>query len=60
MSLQSGSAGAWLDPSADRNGGQIYIDGFTGGIGRLSLPIREIRINQNPSRRNMTDGFWPH
>lgn len=40
---------ALAGPSAGPNGGQIYIDGFTGTGG---LPpretIREIRVNQNP------------
>ena len=40
---------ALAGPSVGPNGGQIFIDGFTGGG---SLPskdsIREIRINQNP------------
>ena len=39
---------AMAGPAAGPNGGQIYIDGFSGG----SLPpkelIREVRINQNP------------
>jgi hypothetical protein len=39
---------AMAGPSAGPNGGQLYIDGFTG----MSMPpkeaIREIRINQNP------------
>src|SRR5207237_303116 len=30
------------------NGGQIYIDGFTGGTLPPKSSIREIRINQNP------------
>ena len=40
---------ALAGPSAGPNGGQIYIDGFTGN-GRLPPKdaIREIRINQNP------------
>src|SRR5689334_707196 len=40
---------ALAGPSAGPDGGQIYVDGFSGG---RSLPakssIREIRINQNP------------
>ena len=40
---------ALAGPSVGPNGGQIFIDGFTGGT---TLPskdaIREIRINQNP------------
>jgi hypothetical protein len=35
-------------PSAGPNGGQIYIDGFTGGTLPPKPSIREIRINQNP------------
>lgn len=34
--------------SAGPNGGQIYIDGFTGGQLPPRESIREIRINQNP------------
>ncbi len=34
--------------SAGPNGGQIYIDGFTGGNLPPKESIREIRINQNP------------
>jgi hypothetical protein len=34
--------------SAGPNGGQIYIDGFTGGQMPPKDSIREIRINQNP------------
>ena len=30
------------------NGGQIYIDGFTGGRLPPKESIREIRINRNP------------
>src|SRR5581483_3059205 len=35
-------------PSAGPSGGQIYIDGFTGGQLPPKSAIREIRINQNP------------
>src|SRR4051812_1280663 len=35
-------------PSAGPNGGQIYIDGFTGGRLPPKEAIREIRINSNP------------
>ena len=35
-------------PSAGPNGGQIYIDGFTGGQLPPKAAIREIRVNQNP------------
>jgi hypothetical protein len=34
--------------SAGPNGGQIYIDGFTGGRIPPKEAIREVRINQNP------------
>lgn len=39
---------ALAGPSAGPNGGQIYIDGFTGGRLPPREAIREIRINQNP------------
>src|ERR1700724_1285708 len=39
---------ALAGPSAGPNGGQIYIDGFTGGATPPKASIREIRINQNP------------
>lgn len=39
---------ALAGPSAGPNGGQIYIDGFTGGNMPPKEAIREIRINQNP------------
>ena len=39
---------ALAGPSAGPNGGQIYIDGFTGGQIPPKASIREIRINQNP------------
>lgn len=35
-------------PSAGPNGGQIYIDGFTGGQLPPKSAILEIRVNQNP------------
>ncbi len=38
----------WRGPSAGPNGGQIYIDGFTGGQLPPKADILEIRINQNP------------
>jgi hypothetical protein len=38
---------ALAGPSAGPNGGQIYIDGFTGGRLPPKDTIREIRINQN-------------
>lgn len=39
---------ALAGPSAGPNGGQIFIDGFTGGRLPPRESIREIRINQNP------------
>jgi len=39
---------ALAGPSAGPNGGQFYIDGFTGGQLPPKASIREIRINQNP------------
>jgi hypothetical protein len=39
---------ALAGPSAGPNGGQIYIDGFTGGRLPPKSSIREIRVNQNP------------
>ena len=39
---------ALAGPSAGPNGGQIYIDGFTGGQLPPKSSIREIRVNQNP------------
>ncbi len=39
---------ALAGPSAGPNGGEIYIDGFTGGQIPPKASIREIRINQNP------------
>jgi hypothetical protein len=39
---------ALAGPSAGPNGGQIYIDGFTGGQLPPKSSIREIRLNQNP------------
>ncbi len=39
---------ALAGPAAGPNGGQIYIDGFTGGQLPSKESIREIRINQNP------------
>ncbi len=35
-------------PSAGPNGGEIYINGFTGGDMPPKSAIREIRVNQNP------------
>jgi hypothetical protein len=39
---------ALAGPAAGPNGGQIYIDGFSGGQLPPKSAIREIRINQNP------------
>jgi hypothetical protein len=39
---------ALAGPSAGPNGGQIYIDGFTGGRLPPRESIREVRVNQNP------------
>jgi hypothetical protein len=39
---------ALAGPSAGPNGGQIYIDGFTGDTLPPKASIREIRINSNP------------
>jgi len=39
---------ALAGPSAGPNGGQIYIDGFSGGQLPPKASIREIRVNQNP------------
>jgi len=44
----SNELNALAGPSAGPNGGQIYIDGFTGGNLPPKSAIREIRINQNP------------
>jgi uncharacterized membrane protein YgcG len=39
---------ALAGPAAGPNGGEIYIDGFSGGQLPPKSSIREIRINQNP------------
>ena len=39
---------ALAGPGAGPNGGQIYIDGFSGGNLPPKETIREVRINQNP------------
>jgi hypothetical protein len=39
---------ALAGPAAGPNGGQIFIDGFTGGRLPPKASIREIRINQSP------------
>ena len=45
---------ALAGPAAGPSGGQIYIDGFTGGTLPAKDSIREIRINQNPFSPNST------
>lgn len=45
--LQS-ALNALAGPSAGPNGGQIFVDGFSGGRLPSKESIREIRINQNP------------
>jgi len=44
----SSELSALAGPSAGPSGGQIYVDGFTGGQLPPKSSIREIRINQNP------------
>ena len=39
---------ALAGPAAGPNGGQIFIDGFTGGRLPPKSSIREVRVNQNP------------
>jgi hypothetical protein len=39
---------ALAGPGAGPNGGQLYVDGFSGGKLPAKNTIREIRINQNP------------
>ena len=39
---------ALAGPAAGPNGGEIYIDGFSGGQIPPKSAIREIRVNQNP------------
>lgn len=39
---------ALAGPAAGPNGGEIYIDGFSGGQIPPKSSIREIRVNQNP------------
>ena len=49
---------AMAGPSAGPNGGQIFIDGFTGGRMPPKESIREVRINQNPfNAENSGIGF---
>ena len=44
----SSELSALAGPAAGPNGGQIYVDGFTGGQLPPKSSIREIRVNQNP------------
>jgi hypothetical protein len=44
----SSELSALAGPAAGPSGGQIYVDGFTGGQLPPKSSIREIRINQNP------------
>src|ERR1017187_203290 len=48
LGLKGTDLDARAGPAAGPNGGQIYIDGFTGGQLPPKESIREIRINQNP------------
>src|SRR5215212_4094443 len=49
---------AMAGPSAGPNGGQIFIDGFTGGPMPPKESIREVRVNQNPfNAENNNIGF---
>ena len=53
---------ALAGPSVGPNGGQIFIDGFTGGSLPSKDSIREIRINQNPfgAEKRSTFGAYRH
>src|SRR5215213_5574961 len=54
----SAAVSAMAGPSAGPNGGQIFIDGFTGGRMPPKESIREVRINQNPfNAENNSIGF---
>ncbi|QHS51902.1 carboxypeptidase-like regulatory domain-containing protein [Edaphobacter sp. 12200R-103] len=44
----SSELSALAGPAAGPSGGQIYVDGFTGGQLPPKSSIREIRVNQNP------------
>ncbi len=44
----SNELSALAGPAAGPSGGQVYIDGFTGGQLPPKSAIREIRVNQNP------------
>ncbi len=49
---------ALAGPSVGPNGGQIYIDGFTGGRMPPKEAIREVRVSQNPlNAENDQPGF---
>ncbi len=49
---------AMAGPSTGPNGGQIFIDGFTGGNMPPKESIREVRVNQNPfNAENNSIGF---
>ncbi|HYG81605.1 MAG TPA: carboxypeptidase regulatory-like domain-containing protein, partial [Pyrinomonadaceae bacterium] len=49
---------ALAGPSVGPNGGQIYIDGFTGGRIPPKEAIREVRVSQNPlNAENDQPGF---
>ncbi|HSK62605.1 MAG TPA: carboxypeptidase-like regulatory domain-containing protein, partial [Pyrinomonadaceae bacterium] len=49
---------AMAGPSAGPSGGQIFIDGFTGGRMPPKESIREVRVNQNPfNAENSGIGF---
>lgn len=54
----SAAVQAMAGPSAGPNGGQIFIDGFTGGRMPPKESIREVRVNQNPfNAENNNIGF---
>jgi len=49
---------AMAGPSTGPNGGQIFVDGFTGGRMPPKESIREVRVNQNPfNAENSGIGF---
>ena len=49
---------ALAGPAAGPNGGQIYVDGFTGGQLPPKSSIREIRVNQNPMSAQYDEVGW--
>src|SRR6201988_4545895 len=54
----SAAVSAMAGPSAGPSGGQIFIDGFTGGRIPRKESIREVRVNQNPfNAENSGVGF---